>query len=202
VPSCVRHPAQQRILPYWAGLPIRAGIDTGHGGGATRSLDAHGAWVKNSAVSAGASTKASKEAERTSPVGEGTTVAECGRTIGMRTTTALTKGARSAAGRSATFAHPAHALLLLCAAIAAAATVILVSLQVYAPVSAAGPARGTAANPALSARVPDAVPRAALAVAGAPAAVAPAVVRPGHPRYGGQGGPQERPAHQSERFAP
>jgi hypothetical protein len=45
---------------------------------------------------------------------------------------------RGATRATAALAHPAHALLPLCAAVGAAATVALVCLQVYAPAFAAG----------------------------------------------------------------
>ena len=89
---------------------------------------------------------------------------------------------------AAPLAHPLHALLPFIAAVGAAATVILVSLKVYAPVVAASLAFRAAADLLVS--PPYAVVRAALGVPTAPATETPAivVVGQGHPGHGGQGG--------------
>ena len=79
-----------------------------------------------------------------------------------------------------------HALLPLLTAVEALATVILVSLEVYAPVLAAGLAFRAAAN--LVVPPPYAVPRAALGIPPTSPSQSPAIVGPGHPWEGGQGG--------------
>jgi hypothetical protein len=85
---------------------------------------------------------------------------------------------------AAAFAHPTHALLPLIAAVEAFATVILVSLSVYAPISAATLAFRAGANLVIS--TPDAVPRAALGVSPTFPSQTPAIVGSGYPWYGGQ----------------
>jgi hypothetical protein len=86
---------------------------------------------------------------------------------------------------AAALAHPTHALLPLRALVEAFATVILVSIKVYAPVVAATLAFRAAANLVVSS--PDAVPRAALGVPPTFPAQTPAIVGPGNPWEGGQG---------------
>jgi hypothetical protein len=82
----------------------------------------------------------------------------------------------------AALALPLHALLLLLTAVEAFATVILVSVKVYAPVVAAPLAFGAAANLVVS--PPDAVPRAALRVPTTLPSQAPAIViGQGNPWY-------------------
>ena len=98
-------------------------------------------------------------------------------------------------------AHTLHALLSLCAAVEAAAAVILVCLPIDAPISAAGPAFGAGAN--LVVPPPYAVPRTALGVPAAFPPQTPAiVVGPGHPRNGGQSGPKEGASHPPYGLAP
>jgi hypothetical protein len=97
-------------------------------------------------------------------------------------------------------ARPAYALLSICTAVEAAATVALVCLEVYAPVVAAPLAFRAATNLVVSA--PYAVPGAALGVPATFPPQTPAVVGPGHPRHGGQRGPQEGASHPPYRLAP
>jgi hypothetical protein len=82
-------------------------------------------------------------------------------------------------------AHTLHTLLPLLTAVEAFATVILVSIKVYAPNSAAGLAFRAATN--LVVPAPYAVLRAALGVPPAFPSQTPAIVGPGYPRHGGQG---------------
>jgi hypothetical protein len=84
----------------------------------------------------------------------------------------------------ASAAHPVHALLPLLTAVEALATVILVSIKVYAPVVATGLAFRAATNLVVS--TPYAVPRAALGVPPTFPSQTPAIVGPGHPWEGGQ----------------
>ena len=95
-------------------------------------------------------------------------------------------GAGPAIGYTPAAAHTIHALLPLRAAVGAAPAVPLVGLKVYAPHSAASLAFRAAANLVISA--PDAVLRAALGVPTTFPAQTPATVRPGHPWYGRQRG--------------
>jgi hypothetical protein len=85
----------------------------------------------------------------------------------------------------AALALSTHALLPLIAAVEALATVILVSVKVYAPVVAATLAFRAAANLVIS--PPDAVLRAALGVPPTFPPQTPAIVGPGYPWNGGQG---------------
>jgi hypothetical protein len=98
-------------------------------------------------------------------------------------------------------ARPAYALLSICTAVEAAATVALVCLEVYAPVVAAPLAFRAATNLVVSA--PDAVPRAALGVPATFPPQTPAIVIcQGYPWEGGQGCSQEGPTNQPQRLAP
>jgi hypothetical protein len=86
----------------------------------------------------------------------------------------------------ASAAHPVHAILSLIAAVEAFATVILVSLKVYAPVVAATLAFRAGANLIIS--PPNAVPRATLGVPPTFPSQTPAIIiGSGNPWEGGQG---------------
>src|SRR5215213_3049963 len=83
---------------------------------------------------------------------------------------------------AAALALPTHALLSRCTAVEAFATVILVSLEVYAPEATATLAFRAAANLIIS--PPNAVLRAALGVPPAFPSQTPAIIRPGYPWEG------------------
>ena len=94
-------------------------------------------------------------------------------------------GAGPAVGYTPAAALPIHALHPIIAAVEAFATVILVSIKVYAPVVAAVLAFRAGANLLVS--PPNAVLRAALGVPPTFPSQTPAIVGPGYPWEGGQG---------------
>ena len=100
----------------------------------------------------------------------------------LRVGAALSAYQRTAT-RAIASAHPIHALLVLRAAVEAFATVIVVSIKVYAPLVAGGLAFRAVAN--LNISLPDAVPRAALGVPPTLPSQAPAIVGPSNPWHGG-----------------
>jgi hypothetical protein len=89
-----------------------------------------------------------------------------------------------AVGDTCGSAGAVHALLSLCAAVEAAATVILVSLKVYAPAFAAGLSRPTAVAAAATVALVGLKVYAPLSTASL--SVGASVVGPGYPWYGGQ----------------
>jgi hypothetical protein len=86
-------------------------------------------------------------------------------------------------------ALPAHALLPLCAAVEAAATVALVSLQVYAAPSAAGLRRTATVEAAAAVALVRAEVYAPLSAAGLPFGASVVVGGPGCTWEGGQRAP-------------
>jgi hypothetical protein len=117
--------------------------------------------------------------------------ARASRGINAVAATALIVGTAGAAIRTTRrSARPAYALLSLCTAVEAAATVILVSIKVYAPVVAASLAFRAATNLVVS--PPDAVLRAALGVPTTFPPQTPAIIiGQGHRWYGAQSGSEE-----------
>ena len=99
-------------------------------------------------------------------------------------------------------AHPGNALILLftlpCAAVEAAATVVLVSLEVNAAASAAGLGRTATVAAAATVALVGLQVDAPVSAAGLPFGAS----GPGHPWNGGQGGTYEGATHQPERLAP
>ena len=109
------------------------------------------------------------------------------RAVGAVAATALSALGAGVAIRSTRWsARPAYALLSLCTAVEALATVILVFLQVYAPALSTGLlAEGLAfrAGANLVVSTPNAVPRAALGVPPTFPSQTPAIIRQGNPWY-------------------